>query len=362
MRQVLRTVGLLLGLLLVYLLFWPVPINPVAWDAPTAEGYVDPFARNNRLRFARAIELDGFDGPEDVAIGKDGNLYASTLDGTILRIDPHGHRVSEFTNTGGRPLGIEVDTDGSFLIANSHLGLQRISPDGTVTLLLNDIGGVPLVYPNNLAVSDNGVVYLSECTTRFGPQQYGGTLEASLLDLMEHGPNGRVIRYDPDSGEADVLLDGLSYANGVAISSDQRYLLVNETGNYRVLRYWLEGPDAGTTEVVIDNLPGFPDNITRGQNDRFWIGLAAPRNKLLDDLSGKPFLRKVTQRLPAFVRPKAEMSSHVVAITGDGVVLMDLQETHPRFPMLTGVTETEDALYLTTLVGSRLPVLAKRDL
>jgi sugar lactone lactonase YvrE len=362
MRQRLRAVGLLLGVALLYLLFWPVPIDPIAWDAPVSKGYAAPFEINNRLRFAQAIELHDYVGPEDVALSQDGYLYVPTLDGTILRIHPRERKVNAFVNTGGRPLGIEVDADGSLLIANSYLGLQRVSPDGKVSLLLNEVAGEPLVYPNNLALADDGVVYMSECSTRFRPDQYGGTLQASMLDLVEHGPNGRIIRYDPANGEAKVLLDGLSYANGVAISSDQSYLLINETGNYRVLRYWLNGPDAGTTEVVIDNLPGFPDNITRGQNDRFWIGLVAPRNQLLDDLSDKPFLRKVTQRLPAFLRPKATMSSHVFAINGDGVVLMNLQETNARFPMLTGVTESEDALYLTSLVGSQLAVLMKRDL
>jgi sugar lactone lactonase YvrE len=362
MRQSLRTTGLLLGLAILYLLFWPVPINPVTWDAPQSAGYVDPFETNNRLRFARAIELGDYVGPEDVAIGSDGYLYVPTLDGTILRIHPREHTISVFANTGGRPLGIEADADGSFLVANSYLGLQRVMPDGAVSLLLDEVAGKPLVYPNNLALADNGVVYLSECSTRFSPHEYGGTLQASILDLMEHNTQARIIRYDPVSGDADVLLDGLSYANGIAISTDQSYLLINETGNYRVLRYWLEGPAAGTSDVILDNLPGFPDNLTRGHNDRFWIGLIAPRNELLDKLSDKPFLRKVTQRLPAFLRPKATMSSHVFAITGDGVVLMDLQEAQPRFPMLTGVTETEDALYLTTLIGSQLPVLAKRDL
>ena len=32
-------------------------------------------------------------------------------------------------------------------------------------------------------------------------------------------------------------MDGLVFANGVAISHDQNSVLVNETGKYRVLRY-----------------------------------------------------------------------------------------------------------------------------
>ena len=83
---------------------------------------------------------------------------------------------------------------------------------------------------------------------------------------------------------------------------------------------------------------------------------------MLDDLSGWPFLRKVVQRLPAAFRPKAVPSSHVIAIDGDGQILMNLQDTTLQFPALTGAYETSQSLYLTTLFGSQVGRLDKRDL
>jgi hypothetical protein len=114
--------------------------------------------------------------------------------------------------------------------------------------------------------------------------------------------------------------------------------------------------------VLLENLPGFPDNLKSGKNGRFWLGLAAPRNRLLDQLSGQPFVRKIVQRLPAFVRPKATPSSHVIAFNGDGQILMNLQDPETRFPTLTGALETNRMLYLTTLFGNQLPGIDKRDL
>ena len=73
-------------------------------------------------------------------------------------------------------------------------------------------------------------------------------------------------------------------------------------------------------------------------------------------------IRKIVQRLPAIVRPKAVASSHVVAFNGDGQVLMNLHDPLARFPTLTGVVETNRSLYLTTLFGNQLPHLDKRDL
>jgi hypothetical protein len=124
----------------------------------------------------------------------------------------------------------------------------------------------------------------------------------------------------------------------------------------------LDGPRRGTTEVLIDNLPGFGDNLKTGLNGRFWLGFAAPRKAIVDRLSDKPFLRKAVMRLPKFLRPAAEQSSHVIAFDGDGVILMNMQDPAARYPTLTCVLETRDHLYLTTLYGNALPVIAKQDL
>ena len=90
--------------------------------------------------------------------------------------------------------------------------------------------------------------------------------------------------------------------------------------------------------------------------------MVAPRVALLDDLSDRPFVRKIVQRLPAAFRPRAEPYSHVIAINGDGQVLMNMHDPDARFPTLTGVLETNSRLYLTTLFGHALPWLEKEDL
>lgn len=361
MKTLLATGGSLLILAILYLLLWPVPVDPVAWNAPINQGLVDPFGPDNRLNRARAIDLGVHNGPEDVAAGHDGRLFATTSGGVILQLDGNGN-VSEFAEVGGRPLGIETDTDGSLVVANAYIGLQRISTDGSVNAVLSEIDGRALVYADDLAIAADGTVYFSEASTKFSAKRFGGTYEGSLLDIMEHGGHGQIIAFNPDTGNARVIIDNLNFANGVAISEDQTYLLIAETGSYRILKHWLQGPDAGTTEILIENLPGFPDNINNGLNGRFWIGLVAPRSTLLDKISDKPFIRKIVQRLPASLRPKAEPSSHVIAINGDGTVLMNLQDPQARFPALTGVLETADALYLTTLFGNQLPKLDKKDL
>lgn len=340
-----------------YLSLWPVPIEPIAWQAPTDLGYVAPFERNDYLKTATGIDIGVFEGPEDATAGVDGLVYATTADGTIVQVQDR--EVKVFVKLDGRPLGIETDADGSLVVANSHIGIQRIARDGSVKTILDTINGAPLVNANNLAIGPDGTIYFSQSSSKFGADKYDGDYGASLIDLLEHGGHGSVYALDSKTGAVRKLLGDLNYANGVAISEDGGFILVAETGHYRILKYWLAGEEQGTSEVLLENLPGFPDNIKRGTDGRFWIGFAAPRNQLLDRVSDKPFLRKMIQRLPAFARPKAVPFSHVIAINGDGEVVANLQDTDARFPTLTGVLETHDALYLTTIFGHYLPRIDK---
>ncbi len=358
-RAIVRTLLALTAAVLLYLLLWPVPIDPVAWDAPESQGYSGDFAINDGLDAMQAIDIAPHVGPEDIAIDSAGNLYTGTEDGEILRIGAD-RSVSTFARTGGRPLGMEFGADGSLLVANGVLGLQRVSSEGVVTVLADTVDGERIAYADDLDIAPDGRVYFSDATTKFGSAEFGGGYEASLLDIMEHGGHGRLLVYDPATAGTAVVLDGLQFANGVAVDPGGRFVLVNETSSYRVLRHWLEGPRAGKTEVLIDNLPGFPDNVNRGLDGRYWIGLVAPRNDLLDALSGKPYLRKVVQRLPAALRPQAVPSAHVIAVDESGKVVANLHGRATPVTTITGVLETPDALYLSSLMSTAVGVSNKR--
>jgi len=358
--RLLAFLGLSTAILAAYLLLWPVPIEPVAWVAPPDRGFVDPFATNDQLGPATGIDLRAFEGPEDATLGLDGAIYATTLSGHVIRVA--NGRVSEFAYVGGRPLGIETDRDGTFVVANAYTGIQRVDLQGRVTTLVDSVLGRPLVFANSLAIGPDGRIYFSESSSKFGAEKYADTYGATFLDVLEHGAHGSLFAFDPESGRTDLLLDGLNYANGVAISEDGSFLVVADMANYRILRYWLDGPGRNTTEVLLDNLPGFTDNLKTGRNGRFWAGFAAPRKAILDRFSDSPLVRKVIYRLPSFLRPEAARISHVFAFNGDGEILMNLHDPDARFPTLTGVLETRRNLYLTTLFGNELPWIAKRDL
>jgi len=241
-------------------------------------------------------------------------------------------------------------------VADAFRGLLSITPNGEISELATIADGIPIRYADDVDVAADGKIYFSDASTKFGAKESGGTYEGSLLDLMEHGGHGRLIVYDPTIREAKTLLDGLNFANGVAVSHDQSYVLVNETGSYRVIRFWIAGQKKGQFETFIGSLPSFPDNISTGHNGRYWIAFISPRNPLLDNLSTKPFMRKVIQRMPAFLRPQAVAYGHIIAIDDNGKVVQDLQDPDGSYPINTGVTETEEYLYIGSLVT---PVLGR---
>ncbi len=347
------------GLVLValgYLLFWPVPVDPVVWNPPVNKGYVGDYAPNKRLVGAELLSIGDEHGPEDVAIGADGSIYAAVTAGKIIKIEAESGRVSDFVVTGGRPLGIEFDRAGNLLVADSIIGLLRISPDGKQEVLIdNDGQGRPLVYTNDVDSDDRGVIYFTESSSKFGAMASGGTLEGSLLEIMEHGGNGRVFRFDPKSGKIETIMDGLTFANGIAVDKNGEFVLVAETGSYRIHKIWIKGDKAGQSEVLIENLPGFPDNINHGLNSTFWVGIVSKRSALLDKILDKPWLRKIVQRLPSAVRPKAQPYGLVVRFNGDGKIIETLQDASASYVLTTGAVEAEDGtLYVTSLIENRL--------
>ncbi len=355
-RRFAGAAGLALAGGVAYLGLWPVPAEPVSWAAPTPLGYTGAHAPNTRLSGLNAIDIGAEVGPEHIAIGPDGKLYAAMTGGNLLRMDPDGGGQEVFATTGGRVLGFDFDAGRRMIAADAMKGLLAITADGRVSVLADHVSANdPIGYANSVVVAPDGTIYFTDASTRFAPAKWGGTLEASVLDIIEQAATGRVLAFDPATRQTRVVAHGLSFANGIALSVDGRSLFVNETGRYRIWKIDAHASDLDVNggspqaRVLIDNLPGYPDNLMRGRDGRIWIGLFKPRNPAADSLAERPFLRKVLLRLPRFLLPLGKSYGHVFAFDEDGRVTEDLQDPGGAYPEATGATETAERLYIHSL-------------
>ena len=297
-------------------LFWftTAAIDPVSYEPPISEGFVGPFTENEALLAAEVLPLvDGL-GPEDVAVDGQGRIYGGLHDGRIIRMNNDGSGQETFVYIeGGRPLGLHFDANGNLIVADAWKGLLSVDPDGVVTVLATEHGGRPFVFTDDLDIAANGKIYFSDASDTYNQPGY-------RLDLSEGRPHGRLLVHNPATGETDMLLDDLYFANGIALSQNEDFVLVNETARYRVTRYWLKGAKAGTSDIFIDNLPGFPDGISSNCKGTFWLALPSPHNPAIDNLHTKPFLKKLVAKLPVWMQPSAIHRGMIVGLNEQGEV------------------------------------------
>ena len=347
-KRLLLLVVFLLAAAVIYLFFAPTKIDPVAWQPPVPPDLAGPYQQNSRLSSTQRLSLGEGNAPEDVALDHAGRIYGGFDDGRIMQLQADGTQPRLFANSHGRPLGFAFDSNGNLIVADAIKGLLSINPNGEITTLATDSEGTKFGCLNDLDVASDGTIYFTETSNKFPMKEF-------TSEILEHRPNGRLLAYDPKTKQARTILPGIHFANGVAVSPDQSFVLVNETGKYRVLRVWLTGSKAGIPDVFIENLPGFPDGILSNGKDKFWLALVTPRNKLLDRLLPYPFLRKVIARLPKALQPKPARYSFVIALDSTGHVVENLQDPSENcYAEIANVVERDGALYFGSIGESAI--------
>jgi sugar lactone lactonase YvrE len=346
-RRILFALAFLIAGIIAYLLAWPVPINPAPWTPPHAPELAGVYAQNSELAQIEKLNVDGF-APEDVAIDREDRIYCGAIDGRIFRFPADGSRAELFADTHGRPLGLIFDHDGNLIVADAVKGPLSIARDGSITTLTTQSEGIPFGCTNDLDVARDGTIYFTDSSSKF-------PLTQLKADLLEHQPNGRLLAYDPRTKQTRTLLRDLYFANGVAISPDQSFVLVAETGAYRVRRFWLSGPKQGQSDLFIDNLPGFPDGILSNGRDTFWLAIVNRRDATLDRLLPHPFLRKVVFRLPSFLQPDIKRYAFVLGLDQNGRGVRNLQDPSPQcFAQIANVVEHKGKLYFGSIGESAI--------
>ncbi|RZI82657.1 MAG: SMP-30/gluconolactonase/LRE family protein [Rubrivivax sp.] len=358
-----------------YLAFWPVPATPVAWASTKNPGYTGAHAANQKLAGLQSIPL-GADqaGPEHITVHH-GWLYTGLLNGDVLKFSPDGKTREVIANTGGRPLGVDVDAQGRVLVADAMKGLLRLDGNAAgakvetlLTAVDEPVAGDAIRYADAVKIGRDGTVWLTDASRRFGALAWKSTFEASVMDTLEHSCTGRLIAMDPQTLKSRVALSGLCFPNGLELSADGKTMYLSETETYRILKIDLaklsvtrpaQGMSStptlanalsqGAATVLIDNLPGYPDNLGKGQDGRIWVGLTKPRSPVVDWAAPYPVVRNITLRLPRFLWPVPKVYGHVFAFDDSGRVLDDLQDPNGGYADATAATEVDGKLFVHSL-------------
>ena len=336
---------------IVALFLLPTPVDPIGFSPAGGRELTGVLAPNRDLLQVDLLARGLLHGPEDIEIDAHGSIITGVAEGSVLELsgDAYGVDARLLAATRGRPLGLDLDLAGTLWVADSLVGLLSIGSRGGLEVRSRSAAGVPIGFADDVDTDSTGKVYFSDASTRFGP----GELH---LEVLEARPHGRLLMYDPVTGRTEELLDGLYFANGVAVSRGDRFILVAETFRYRIRRYWLAGPRKGEDEIFLDHLPGFPDGVSSTERGTFWVAIHSLRSPLLDTvLHPRPWLKRNVAKLPRSWLQARSRYGLVLEISEGGTILRSLHDpTGERFAGVTSAEEHNGSLYLGTVEGKAI--------
>lgn len=334
--------------------FFPLP------EAPATEvGSTSPYAANDRLRDVELIGLGKIDGPEDIILDNNDDLYTGNRIGDIIRFKAPDYKEPEvFAHCGGRPLGLSFDKNGNILVCIGGMGLYSIGKDRKITKLTDETDRTPwsiiddsrLSLADDLDVAPDGRVFFSEATKRYEMHEWP-------VDCLESRGNGRILCYDPSTKKTKTLIRNLVFPNGICMAHDNNSFFFAETWGCRISRYWLNGSKAGKVESILPNIPGYPDNINRASDGNYWLALVGMRTPSLDLAMTMPGFRKRMSRRVAsdeWMFPNINTGC-VIKFNDRGEVLESFWDLGGKnHPMVTSMREHRGYLYLGGINNNRI--------
>ncbi|KAG9458027.1 hypothetical protein H6P81_002535 [Aristolochia fimbriata] len=325
------------------IIYSPISPNPLhlPWVPSSA------FPSNDILQGVVKIGEGIVDRPEDLAVDKEGSLYTATRDGWIKKLHKNGSWEEWRMMGGSSMLGMATAVDGGLLVCDAEKGLLKVD-EGGVTVVASEVEGSKIRFADDVIQGADGNIYLSDASTKFGFHEW-------ILDLLEAEPHGRVLKHDPSTGTTSLLLSHLAFPNGVALSSEQHFLVICESWKFRCLKHWLKGPSQGKTETLIENLPGAPDNVNLAEDGTFWIALLGLRSTGLDILHSSKVAKRIVAAFPTLWQKLGERKTRamVINVGEDGKVKQMLDDSRGKVvTFVTSAVEYEGYLYLGSLLAN----------
>ncbi|CAB4287918.1 unnamed protein product [Prunus armeniaca] len=322
----------------------PLPLNELTQLVAAA-----PTRNAHMLKGSEFVGAGALVAPEDVAYdSKSGLIYTGCADGWVKRVTLNelaaDSVVENWVFTGGRPLGLAHGHKNEVFVADTEKGLLKISEDGTVELLTDEAEGVKFKLTDCVDVAQNGMLYFTDASHKY-------SLKDFISDILGGRPHGRLMSYNPTTKETKVLVHNLYFANGVAVSPDQNFVVFCETVMRRCRKYYLHGSKKGSVENFIDHLPGLPDNIRYDGEGQYWIALATEVTPYWDLALRYPFIRKVLVIVKRYAagKPHLEKSAGVFAVNLNGEPTAHYSD--PELVLITSGIKIGNYLYCGSTVN-----------
>ncbi len=338
-------------------------VSPTYFSLPPApdthRGSDSPYEENDVLNLAEPIGKGELDGPEDIILDGDDNIYCGSRHGDVMRLfAPDYKRIEIYCHIGGHPLGLAWNREGELIVCVAGMGLYKVTKDRQPVKLTDEtnrslfsvIDDSRMRLADDLDIAPDGKIYFSEATIRYDTSEW-------MIDALEARGNGRMICHDPATGKTRTIINNLQFPNGTCMTHDGESFLFAETWGCRINRYWFAGPKAGKMEVVIPDLPGYPDNINRASDGNFWLGLVGMRSPAFDLAMRKPgFRRRMVYRVAADEWLYPNLNTGCVIKFGiDGNILEALWDLKgDAHPAVTSMREHKGYLYLGGLWNNRI--------
>ncbi|CAF1070278.1 unnamed protein product [Didymodactylos carnosus] len=302
-------------------------------------------------------------GPESIE-ELNGYLYSGLKNGSLVQLNPTtGETViiyapesktcggDEYEHICGRILGIRKYSDKELIFVEAYSGLYKFNVETKTIIQLiaaNDtrFDNRPLRFINDLDILDKQYIFFTDSDWLYPRRNFVST-------LLRSNPRGRLIRYDIINGKVRTFNNQLSFPNGVQLTVDQQAVLICETSLARIMRFWINGPKTGKTDIFIENLPGICDNIRMTERKTYWIAFAAVRSlmkpTLVDRLRTWPLLRTLISYFPSWILNYFMHSSRhglVIEVDNNGQILRSLHDPEGiNIPSTSQVTEYNGYLY-----------------
>lgn len=380
-------VTFLIGIIAMLIGLLPSPLDdPQYFRYPSPPYLEGVLALNTKLQKAKRLYENQVYAPESFTSDPEGHLYTGLGDGRIVQfhVSSNGDLtdMTLITRTGedhpycgkaelehicGRPNAVRFASDGSLYVADAYKGLLKVQvPLGVTDVLIpaeTGINGVPFKFLNGLEISKSGLIYFTESSSKWDRRN-------NRYEILELNNLGRLMVYDPKTKQAKTLLTGIYFANGIALSPDESFIVINELSTCRISIYYLSGPNAGKSDVWAENLPGFPDNIRLNSRGNFYVGMSYTRyaNNILSqfmDYTGPfPSLRKFIAKILPLHWYDIFLPKHsiIVELDMDGKMVSSLQDpTAYKIATVTDVFEYNENIYIGSFEAPFIGKLSLSD-